>query len=270
MVEDIQRTTGSIVLFNGSPLERIAVTALIPHDKLVDLLHSRFFIPNEVVIGEYGVAGFVVIDTRPEERWESYTDSELHFISHSLEEHCIHLSPQAKESPIRLAHYVNTDKGFKMIRYFILPIKVHDFFRSDEDIGEGLIAKCCKSDFPKWFDEENAHDVFGGYANKEGDRLIDFTKESTAEMLGVIAEPDRFGYRFRDEHYLSFHPWQFFTHVVQVGEDSIVKAIGTFDSMLNTLDRSGKLHKRDISTKGATEYVPALPQHVPYPPPLST
>jgi len=269
-MSDEPQLGSQIVLYQGSPLERIAVNSFLPHDRLVDLFHPRFFIPNEVVIGEYGVTGFVVIDSRPEKRWESYTDPDLFGVYHTLENHCGHLPSEPKKDPLRLAHYVNTDKGFKMIRYFLLPLKVHDLFRSDEDIGEGLIAKCCKADIPKWLDEEYALLVFGNYSTEEeGSRFMDSFKDSLAQKLGVIAKPNQYRYGFRDEHYLSFHPWQFLTNVIQIGEASIVMAIGAFDSMLNKLDREGKLRKRDISTKDAIEYIPAVPQHL-YQPPLST
>ena len=74
-------------------------------------------------MGQYGVTGFLIVDTRPEERWESYTNTDLYGVSHSLE-HCIHIPDDVRNDPVRISHYINTDKGFKMVRYFLIPKNV--------------------------------------------------------------------------------------------------------------------------------------------------
>ena len=190
-------------------------------------------------------------------------------MSHSLE-HCIHLPDKIREDPIRLAHYINTDKGFKMIRYFLIPHNVKEFLLQDKFLGEPMIDKCCgETPMPEWFDEEKAIEVFESFkGDDEGYRLISSVIEGITPKLKQIGET-KFGKRdLRHEHYLSFHPWQFYQTVIQVGEASVIAAIGNFDKILSMLDGRGTLMRRDLQTTGAQEYRLALPQSI-YPP-LST
>lgn len=270
MGEDIVSGQSSVILYEGSPLERIAASAVLPRNKdvLQEFLHSRFFLPSDIVMGRYGVTGFLIIDTRPEERWESYTDTNLYYISHSLD-HRIHIPDEDRNDPIRVSHYINTDKGFKMIRYFLLPNNVRTFFESDEDLGEPMVRKCCRT-IPKWFDEDEAREVFGELSgDEEGDKLVAAIIEGITPRLRQIGETELKRYDFKHQRYLSFHPWRFVKDVLAVGEDSIVEAIGNFDKFLGTMDRRGVLRKRNLQTNGAAEYRLALPSTLPYKP-LST
>ncbi len=255
---------GSIVLFQGSPLEKIAASAVVPRNILFDLVHSRFFIGNdEIVMGDYGVAGFLIIDTRPEERWERNSDDNLFGVSHTLE-HCVHLPEEARQNPFRLAHFINTHQGFKMIRYFLIPNNVKGLLSRDKYFGDPAIDKCCQeAGMPEYLDEEESYFVFSSHSSidiySEGEKLIRGVVEGIKPRWQGIGESNFGEYDFRRQSYLSFHAWQFYTQCLRIGQDSVVAAISNFDNLLSVIDKRGVLQKRGLSKEDAREYGLALP-----------
>ncbi len=252
----------SLVLYEGMPLERIAAGAIVPYDTLKELVHSRFHIEGDVVIGDYGVTGFLIIDERPEKRWESYTDGNLWFVPHSTE--CGHLPEQAITDPFRRAHYLNTDLGFKMIRYFLLPPKIKEYFEKDQFIGEGLIRKCCEEGVPEFYDEERALRVFGALMAEpaEGERLVDGVVAGMRAHLEDIWKDERknpYEVDFARHAYMSFHPGQHREDVVNFGKQSIMNVVGNFDRMIAMMDRGNSLQRQQLNREGNDCRFLALP-----------
>ena len=269
MGEDIVSGQSSVILYEGSPLERIAATTVLPTERqaLQEFLHSRFFVASDLVAGQYGVTGFLIVDTRPERRWESYTDNDLYGVTHGLD-HCVHIPDEVRNDPVRISHYINTEHGFKMIRYFLLPKSVDAFFKNDRFLGEGMIKKACEQDaMPHWYDEEEGYDVFTHDAGSEaGRKIVERVIQEITPRLQQIGETNLQEFDFRHQRYLSFHPWQFLREALAVGEDSIVQSIGNFDRFLAAFDKRSVLRKRDIRADGVQEYRIALPANTYSPP----
>jgi hypothetical protein len=113
-----------VVLWKGSVLP--ALTSRVEANSPV--LQSRFFIPTEVVVGRYGVVGMLVVDSRPENRKVTYTDSEWQGVDHRFTQWDIENGEISTYDPVRRAHYLNTDRGFSIIRAFGLPSQVAGVF----------------------------------------------------------------------------------------------------------------------------------------------
>lgn len=140
-----------------------------------------------------------------------------------------------------------------MIRYFILPNNVKDFFRKDKFLGYPMIDKCCREDtLPEEFDETEVNPVYA--FNGEEIETVDMIITGISPKLEQIGEL-RFSWEDFGHHpYFSFHPWQVYKPVVEVGEESIVKAIKNFDNFLSRFDQKRILQKRTLEIKGSQEY----------------
>lgn len=232
-------TNRAIVLYNGAPLERIDTRALVFTDGHQE--NPRFFIPEYIVAGRYRVIGFLIVDNKPENRWISYTDSEW---TDPVTEEEMFFRGKTNRS-----HFLNTDRGFKMIRYFILPPNVADFFEQDKFLGGPLIDKCCREGtLPEEFDEEPARTLhaFGSIVYSKGSEEIlgSVIKASFLEL--TTDEQRRYTWGSNQHAYVSFHPWQDFKFVIQEGQKSIYTAINNFDDILARFDRKRVLPERDL------------------------
>lgn len=229
-------TNRAIVLYNGAPLERIDTRALVFTDGHQE--NPRFFIPEDIVAGRYRVIGFLIVDNKPENRWVSYTNGEWTGVEVSEPDMLF------KESTNR-SHFLNTSRGFKMIRYFILPPNVAEFFEQDKFLGGPLIDKCCREGtLPEEFDEEpaNTNHAFGLGDGEELTKSV--VKASFPEL--TADEQRRYGWGSNQRAYVSFHPWQDFKFVIQEGQKSIYTAINNFDDILARFDRKRVLPERDL------------------------
>lgn len=247
--------TTSIVLYGGSPLEKIAASGFLIKSPL-KTLHSRLYLASDIIMGDYGVAGFLLIDSRPEERFESYTDGDLIGVS-SDHEHCEHIPPEVRNNPLRLSHYIETDKGFKMVRYFLVPDNIVEFFYKDKFLGEPVIAKCYRDvKIPEWFDEEDSrpHEALYRIYDEKDALLKSISEEIITKLREITKEPKVDFHRAC----VSFHPWSYYKHAVEIGESGIVAAIGNFDRMIQMLDKQGVLPKRNLKSEGAQVYRIAL------------
>jgi hypothetical protein len=249
-----------IILYEGSPLERIAASDIVLRSDTSLMKQKRLYLASDVFVGEYNVTGFVVVDNQPEQRWISYTDGDKIGVPwgndpNQIEFDLFGITNDAQ----RLAHFIGTDKGFKMIRYFILPLNVEDFFRSDRYIGEPLIDKCvCEGTIPDEFDEQKVNPVYA-FREREEEELIDRIIEHINPRLKQIGESRLSWEHFGHHVYFSFHPWQVYKPILEVGEESIVRAIRNFDKLLSRFDEKKKLQKRILKVKGAEEYKVVLP-----------
>lgn len=231
-----------IILHEGNLLERVVASSIIQRKDKPLMQNKRLFLASDVIVGEYGVTGFLVVDNKPEDRWWSYTDGEKTGCVWS-ETDSLQLTAWKKTDPNRLSHYLNTSTGFKMIRYFVLPSNVKEFFDKDRYLGDPMINKCaCEGTIPEYFDEER---VNPSLAFSGGQReLVDEILEYINPRLEKIGE-SRFSWEdFGHNVYFSFHPWQAYKPVLQAGEESIIKAIGNFDQFLSIFDQKKALRKR--------------------------
>lgn len=247
---------GSVILYEGSPLEKIAASSIVLNNS--ELMKSeRIFLASDVIIGEYGVTGFVLVDNKPENRWRSYTDGEWTGVTFKPNDIELPLFYSIGENSPRLVHFVDTDKGFKMIRYFVLPSHVKEFFERDRHLGSPLIEKCCEEGtLPAEFDEVK---VDLGYAfNGEQTDLINRILERVNPRFEKI--PEVMLWQNIGQHaYFSFHPWQHYKPVLQAGEEAVVRAIRNFDMILSRFDMRNTLAKRELKPEIAQPYAGVLP-----------
>ena len=246
-----------VILYEGSPLERITASNIVLRRDKPLIEQKRLFLASDVVVGEYGVTGFVVVDNKPEDRWLSYTDGDELGVRWG-ENDSVHFMIWKEEDPNRLLHYLDTSQGFKMIRYFILPSNVSAFFGTDRYLGGPMIDKCaCEGAIPNEFDEVkiNPNYAFNGEERELIDRII----EHINPRLEQIGE-SRFSWEDFGHHvYFSFHPWQVYRPVLEIGEESIVRAVKNFDQFLSRFDERKKLQRRALEIEGAQEYKGILP-----------
>lgn len=238
----------ALVLYQGAPLEQIGTRALIfPGGQQQE---SRFFIPEDIVVGRYGVAGFVVVDKSPEDRWVTYTDSEWSGVGYREDEVRLRVEFEGANP----THFLHTDRGFKMIRYFVLSPQVEDFFAKDRFLGEPLIDKCCREGtLPEEFDEVPAHTnhAFGNAAFRGVEEdLIDAVIRTTFPDL-TEEEMEMYSHGRNQYAYVSFHPWQEFKYVIGEGQNSIYAAISNFDEVIGRFDTKQLLTPRDLRVTSA-------------------
>ena len=249
-----------IILYEGSPLERITTSDIVLRSDAPLMKQKRFYLASDVVVGEYGVTGFVIVDNKPEDRWISYTDGDKTGVSWDPKYHNVEfLLHGIKGNTFRESHFVNTSQGFKMIRYFVLPSNVRSFFIADKYLGEPMIDKCaCEGAIPDEFDELKAYPVYA-FEKREEREIIDRILEHINPKLEKIGE-SRFSWEDFGHHvYFSFHPWQVYKPVLEAGEESIVRAVRNFDQFLSRFDERKLLQRRDLEIKGAQEYKGVLP-----------
>lgn len=210
---------------------------------------KRFFFPTNILVSRYGVIGFILLDTRPEQRWISYTDAE--YIGLATSEESVPF--ESKDDRVRLSHYADTETGFKMIRYFILPPDVAEFFKRDRFLGDPFIDKCCRDDtLPEDLDEVPA-EPFWAFGNdfEEADA---FVRHIIQGACGNIQPEELQRYLWITNHrvYVSFHAWENSREVTIEGEKSLAVALGNFDSVLERFDTRGVIPKKLQSRENLT------------------
>lgn len=176
-------TDSSVVLYEGSPLERISSSSVFP-----SVTHSKHFVYKEIVMGQYGTAGFLIIDTRPDKRQLNYNGDDGYGLCgyYSEQEHGIDHPPYfVSFNPERKDHFIGTEKGFSMVRNFILPPSLVDFVNSERLIGEPIVDKAVMT-LPAEFDEVKGYGFYV-FSDAEGERLLDLV---IACLKPKIAEVD--------------------------------------------------------------------------------
>jgi len=235
----IPESERSIVLYQGSPIERVDTRTLaFPEGRQGD---PRYFVPEDIVVSQYGVIGFLIVDKTPEQRWYSYDNSEWTGVE------VRNIGPDQNPS-----HFLNTDAGFKMIRYFMLPPTVGNFFARDRFLGEPMIDKCCREGtLPDEFDEIRADTpgfAFGlkaGYLFEEHQEFVRTVAKASFPDL-TDEELDHYDWGKNQYTYLSFHPWQDFKHVISRGMESLLAAMNNFDTVIERFDSKRVLTPRDL------------------------
>lgn len=245
---------GDIVLYEGSPLERIAASAVGLETVAKPLKKPQIYLASDVIVGAYGVTGFVLVDIKPERRWVSYTNSDWFGVTFETSGNHL-LKFEVESDPVRRAHFFDTNEGFKMIRYFIMPDNVQEFFTRDKFLGEPMVDKCCRDGtLPEDYDEDPVSSNHAIY-DESGD-ILEAVLKTINPSFGVPAfSTERMGHRI----YFSFHSWQLYKPVLEVGEESVVRAIRNFDTFLSRFDQTKQLQRRELPLEAAVAYSRVLP-----------
>lgn len=248
-----------VILYQGAPLEKIAASEIVLVSKDKPLMEQqRMFLASDIVVGEYGVAGFVLVDNQPEDRWLSYDDGSKTGVPW-CDTDSLHFVIWKDKEPHRLSHYIDTSQGFKMIRYFVLPSNIKEFFKTDKYLGEPVIDKCvCDGTLPEDFDEEKVNPFYAFREGKERELINKIVSHINPrfEQIGEL----RFSWEDFGHHvYFSFHPWQVYKPVLEAGEESVIRAVRNFDECLSRFDNRKKLQKKILEVEQAQEYMGVLP-----------
>ncbi len=248
----------SLVIYKGSPLEQIATREVMEG---VSLKKNRIFLATDVVIGKYGVIGFGLVDSKPEDRWKSYTDGV--WIGVVYNEDSFYLLAQHKDSyadaKLRRSHYIGTSDGFKLARYFVLPRSVMDFFDRDEFLGEPLIEKCLRQGtLPADFDEEKA-DPYYAFHMEEPRELVDAilakicpeAGDAGSQVAYKVGLAEALGISTKHYPYVSFHSWWQFRDIIQIAQDSLVASVANLDAVLAHYDTN---HVLQLTPSAASHY----------------
>ncbi|MBI2632243.1 hypothetical protein HYW75_04525 [Candidatus Pacearchaeota archaeon] len=236
-----------IILYKNKPLERITASNIVLREETPLMKEKRLFLASDVIVGEYGITGFVAVDNKPEDRWWSYTEGDRIGVKWSVEDSPL-LVAWKVSNPKRLSHYINTSTGFKMIRYFVLPSSVQEFFRRDKFLGDPLINKCAREGtILEEFDEVlvNPTYAFSG----EQRELIDGILEHINPRLEKIGESRLSWEDYGHAVYFSFHPWQEYKPILEIGQESIMNSVLNFDKFLSHFDQRKTLKKRVLELK---------------------
>ena len=186
----------------------------------------RFFLPREPVVNPHGVVGLLFADNRPHARWHSYTDSDWYGVERREE------GDQYEEwfnDPVRRTHFIDTKKGFMLLRVFVLPQPIARLFRSDEFLGGPMVRKCAS---------QNVFDK--GVNLDEQDASIDYLSEAIPIIESVADAAWRhFGFTDYTEEFgqiwprVSFHSWAYFNSAVTEAQKALEKGLGNFNQFLN-------------------------------------
>lgn len=250
----------SVVQFKGVPIERIDFTnqqLARPNQQ------ERYYLAAPTYRSSFGVEGYLLMDHHPEERWHSYTEGDCIYIPYRTGEssYCNHDVPPT-DDPVRLSHFFNTGQGFKLVRFFHLPEAVAQAFGEDTFSGDHLIEKCTSDrTLPNNFDEVQVALKFLGAeehgALKSLGRALTLVNPAYSELT-----VERYLTVPAHRVYFSFHPWPWYNVVIKIGEESIIKALINFDSVLERMNPKVALERRELILPGAE----STPQSLPLPP----
>lgn len=264
-----------IVLYEGSPLERMASSTLVARNTEL-VKPSRFFLGSDVFTSQFGIKAFLLMDTKPEKRWLSYTDSRDVYVSiegtpGNQEEYFGMHWEEGLERTVRTAHFLHTNEGFKMVRYFTLPAEVNELFQNQHILGEPMIRQLATT-LPENFDETDTNFQYAfsftdyradGQHEEQAERdraslvylLTSLHPESaTYDWYGKKVDFENWG-KFGHRAFVSFHLWPLYEPVRQAGEASIVAALANFDRFLSGGAVKHTLARRDLPTDSATTYL---------------
>lgn len=250
--------TRSIEVHQGAPLERVSASGLVLAQYLGE---PRYYLASDVAVGNYGVIGFVLADSRPEKRWHSYTNGEWIGVEYSEDDI---LFSDLIHDPLSRNHFLDTDQGFRMIRHFVMPLNIRDFFEKDRFLGDPLVDKCCREGtLPEDFDEVPGRPNYiywEGRTDGNPEGLLSKIIRYANPALEYSEDPGILWQDLGHRTYLSFHPWQAYKPVIEEGQESIFRAIANFDGVLSRFDRNGVLQTRGLEAAGIITSQPTFPQ----------
>ncbi|MBI2443113.1 MAG: hypothetical protein HYV40_04380 [Candidatus Levybacteria bacterium] len=251
-----------VAIYNGAPMEKVSVPGVLAESQergvLAEILdEQRYYVEGDIVVSNFGIVGFILMDSRPSPRSVTY---EIDDWVMPRNEPPGRLEKICEQDPIRRAHFVDTVKGFRMFRYFALPQRVRDFFlEGDEWLGEPMIHKCIQAGtLHKEFDEEHAkldYAIDWGVAHSRPKIVDEIIRQEIPE-----ANEDAYSITANVGHYvyLSYHPWVVYPPVVSEGRESILRAMANFDRVLSQSPQSGAVTKRGLEKILSSSELPVL------------
>lgn len=264
MLEQYRGGISSVVQAGSQLLERVDFTnqqITLPSQQ------ERYYLAAPVYRSSFGVEGYLLVDHHPENRWHSYMNDGCAYLEYRMgtpSSYCGHDVPPT-DDPIRLAHFLNTSQGFKLVRFFHLPNSVIQAFAEDRFLGEPLIQKCIQDQvLPNNFDEVEVNLSLLGTSEEYGalkslGRALTLVNPAYSEL----ASSDNFGPSWNKipDHrvYFSFHPWPWYNLVIKIGEESIQKALVNFDTVLGKVHTRVVLERRQLVSECRQPTLPALP-----------
>ena len=243
----------SVELYNGVAIERVPPSALVlPRT-------PRFSLATAIYVGRYGEVGMGIIDRRPEKRWTTYSD--LDFIGSHYTEADIEGDSNVRERP---HHYLDTDQGFKVVRFVALPEAVNAFFVHERHIGAGLINKCIMDTLPEEFDEVEAHQAWAfdatGNSKVVKELLYAAVKLGNQTLIDNKSTDGIADYVGRYP-YVSFHKFEDEADVMNQVACSVPASLANLDSIIGLFGRTETMPPRYISLPGEDRLIgqPQLP-----------
>ncbi len=256
---------GEVVVYEGSPIEQVGVGELVARKpELLVLGAEQVYLAGKVVVGDYGVAGCLVVDAHPEQRLVSYeTDRDGWYPSHpsSYEEFVKdaehnHLSLEANmgtfggggldfHDPEHFARFVGTAGGFKLVRVFLTPAeRAAQIDGLGKFVGPALRQECFNGDdMPKIPNEEHmtywpGQDSHDATENSRFGTLLQ-------DKLGHLEVALDLGPTSRD-HYVSFHGWPWHAQIMDLAQESLNAAIARVDQLIGNFDRQQTIARRGL------------------------
>lgn len=258
---------GEVVVYEGSPLERVnAAEIAARRPELLVRGGEQVYLAGEVVVGDYGVAGCLIVDAHPEQRLVSYEmDRDGWYPSYpgSYEEYLKdaernHLSPEGNmatfdmeldfDNPEHFARFVGTAGGFKVVRAFLTPRELKAQMDGlGKFVGPAVRQECFSGEEVTLVPNEERMEHWPGQdigdtrsENWHFDSLM-------AEKLAALEAALGLGDTNRD-YYVSFHGWPWHKQVMDLAQASLQASIARVDQLLGSLDR-----RQTIATRGLGE-----------------
>lgn len=242
-----------MVVYGGAPLERVTLDNLLA---TVPAKARDVNLASDIFTNEYGMIGFLLVDYLPGEG-RGYWPEGWGWEAFEKEWEGSDGFDKGKDNLRAKCKYISFPGTLKIIRYFIMPDIIGDFFRSDRYLGEPMIEKITKEDLipDEWWnpDDWNEHKV----------PWIGLNEDKKAQYREVIEDIEGIAKWKYDpwpgeNHiaYQSFHLYQDFTIIRDIAQESVVKALIKFNQFLGRFDQKGKLNqiRRELNREGAQVY----------------
>lgn len=233
-MSNIEARGGQIVPFKEQKLlvfKTESVDLVTPKD----LLHpSEVYLGGDIFQGEYGVVSFPLVIPYPEPRpryfiaeegaagdCDDFTEDEL------LQRF------GANPDPVTLSHFLNTAKGFAVVRLIAAPKSIARRINSDRFLGQALIDKCSLEDtVPSEMHEELKLDTYSALRHKKHEKMTDFVDN----VIGNLSSSS--GENFVTlRSYPSWHNWRLYGSVMSQISDGCRQTVANFDQLLAILAR---------------------------------
>ncbi|MES2216257.1 MAG: hypothetical protein V4481_03095 [Patescibacteria group bacterium] len=202
---------------------------------LVITTQQRFFIPEEILVSRFGIVAMTVADKEPGRRCVTYSDAEWTGVEDNGTGH------EYPHDSVRRAHFSHTDRGFSIIRIFILPKLLLEIFESDEFLGPPMISKCaCKGTVSESFDEMPASPNTSPLFMTEP--LVQ--NVTCAAWLAAGIPDQKPPIRSQWSAWISFHGWFAFKSAVAEAQLSLEKGLENFDDFIGRLTKQPKCYAK--------------------------
>ena len=193
------------------------------------------YLATDVYQGEQGVASFGIVLPYPEPRPFYFIAEEGPAGSYDEEI----TNRRVGDDPIRRLHYMDTDRGFAVVRVTVAPEVVVGKLRQDRFLGPAVIDKCCEEGtVPAEFDEELQLPVSDALGHEKNDQLTVVEER----LMTRLREATGMTYRVLRE-YPSWHGYRMYAAVSGQIAEGCRATVANFDTILAMLAKdTPKLH----------------------------